>query len=50
MDIMIVICNCKKVGHNGPEETTMAELGVGLYIKMVTIDGRYAGAGRRGGL
>ncbi len=38
---MIVIYNGKK-GHNGPQATTQRELGVGLHIEVVTVNGWYA--------
>ncbi len=40
---LIVICNGKIVGHNGPEETTQTEHGVEQQIEMVTVNVRCAG-------
>ncbi len=37
------------VGHNGPEETTYIEQGVGLHIEMITVDWWCAG-GKGGGV
>ncbi len=37
-----------KVGHNGPEETTYVNQGVGLCIEMITANGWCAG-GKVGG-
>ncbi len=49
--IMIMIYNGKKTGHNGPEETTYMKHGVGLHIKMITVNGWCAdGKGGGGGV
>ncbi len=41
--------NGKNVGHNGPEETTYIEQGVGLHLEVITVNGLCAG-GKGGGV
>ncbi len=44
-----MIYNGKKVGHNGPEETTYIKQGVRLHIEMTTVNGWCAGGRGEGG-
>ncbi len=41
--IMIMIYNGKKVGHNGPEETTYTKQGFGQHKEVITVTGWFAG-------
>ncbi len=47
-DALIMIYNGDKIGHNGPEETTYIEQGVGQHIEMITVNGWCAGGMGRG--